>query len=81
MRQHATSNPSPPPGTGKRSRSEWGVIRTLVPYLLEFKGRVVLALACLIAAKFGNVGVPVVLKHIVDALTIRPGDPGAVLVA
>ena len=80
MRQHASAPSAPPPGTGKRSRSEWGVIRTLVPYLLEFKGRVVLALACLIAAKFGNVGVPLVLKHIVDALSIKPTEPAAVLV-
>ena len=80
MRQHASAPSAPPPGTGKRSRSEWGVIRTLVPYLLEFKGRVVLALVCLIAAKVGNIGVPVVLKHIVDALSIRPTEPAAVLV-
>ncbi len=77
MRSHPSA---PTPDFVKRSRSEWGVIRTLVPYLLEFKGRVVLALACLIAAKFGNVGVPIVLKHIVDALSIKPTSPGAVLV-
>ncbi len=64
----------------KRTRSEWGVLKSLLPYLLEFKGRVALALAFLIAAKFGNVGVPLVLKHIVDALSIKPTDPGAVLV-
>ena len=79
MRQRASSEPPPPPGAAS-ARSEWGVIRTLVPYLWEFKWRVVLALACLIAAKVGNVGVPLVLKHIVDALSIRPTEPGAVLV-
>ena len=73
------SDPSPPPQAG-RSRSEWGVIATLVPYLWEFKGRVVLALLCLVAAKAGNVGIPLVLKHIVDALSIKPTEPGAVLV-
>ena len=61
-------------------RSEWGVLKTLAPYLWEFKGRVVLALVCLVAAKFGNVGVPLVLKRIVDALSLKPGDPAAVLV-
>ena len=73
------SDPSPPPQAG-RSRSEWGVIATLVPYLWEFKGRVVVALLCLVAAKAGNVGIPLVLKHIVDALSIKPTEPGAVLV-
>ena len=79
MRQHAPSS-LPPAEPGTRSRSEWGVIKSLVPYLWEFKGRVLLALACLIAAKFGNVGVPLVLKHIVDALSIKPTEPAAVLV-
>ncbi len=63
-----------------RTRSEWGVLKTLVPYLWDFKWRVMLALAFLVAAKFGNVGVPLVLKRIVDALSIKPTDPAAVLV-
>ena len=40
----------------------------LLPYLLEFKGRVALALTLLILAKLANVGVPLLLKEIVDAL-------------
>ena len=80
MRDRPPPLPVPPAASTKSTRSEWGVIKSLVPYLWAFKGRVVLALACLIAAKVGNVGVPLVLKHIVDALTIRPGDPAAVLV-
>ena len=44
-------------------------MRTLLPYLLAYKGRVFLALACLVAAKLANVGVPLVLKQIVDRLT------------
>ena len=40
----------------------------LLPYLLEFKARVALALALLILAKLANVGVPLILKEIVDAL-------------
>ena len=78
MRRHPSSD-SPPPNSG-RSRSEWGVLKTLVPYLWEYKGRVVLALTFLIAAKIGNVSVPVISKHIVDALTIKAGDPHALLV-
>jgi ATP-binding cassette subfamily B protein len=40
----------------------------LLPYLWEFKGRVVVALLFLTIAKLANVGVPLVLKEVVDAL-------------
>lgn len=46
----------------------WRVLLDLWPYLMEFKGRVVLALLCLIAAKVANIGLPFVLKHVVDGL-------------
>ena len=39
----------------------------MLPYLAEFRGRALLALACLVMAKLANVGVPILLKHIVDA--------------
>ena len=42
--------------------------------------RVVLALLMMVAAKVSNVGVPIVLKDIVDALDLKPGDPRAALV-
>ncbi len=58
------------------SRNDWQVIRTLLPYLLEFKGRVALALILLVMAKFASVAVPLVLKEIVDALD----QPRAMLV-
>ena len=48
---------------------------TLLPYLWEFKVRVILALSLLILAKLANVSVPLVLKEIVDALD----QPRAVL--
>ena len=59
--------------TGKppSNRNDWKTIRTLLPYLREFKGRVALSMAFLILAKLANVGVPLVLKSIVDALN-RP---------
>jgi len=47
---------------------EWQVLRTLLPYVLEYKWRVGFALACLIAAKLANVGVPLVMKQVVDRL-------------
>jgi len=49
----------------------WHTIRTLLPYLWEFKARVILALAFLVAAKVANVGVPLVMKEIVDALDVK----------
>lgn len=55
------------------NRNDWKTIRSLLPYLWEFKGRVVLALSLLIMAKLANVGVPLVLKEIIDALD-RPRD-------
>ncbi|MGB7651379.1 MAG: ABC transporter ATP-binding protein/permease [Gallionella sp.] len=43
-------------------------LRSLIPYLLEFKTRVVLAMLLLVVAKLANVGVPLVLKQIIDAM-------------
>jgi len=40
----------------------------LLPYLWEFKGRVVFALLLLIASKLANVGVPLLFKRVIDAL-------------
>jgi len=56
--------------TGKppSNRNDWKTIRTLLPYLWEFRGRVVIAMTFLILAKLANVGVPLVLKDVVDAL-------------
>jgi ATP-binding cassette, subfamily B, heavy metal transporter len=51
--------------------NEWRVLGTLLPYVLEYKWRVGFALACLIAAKLANVGVPLVMKRVVDSLDPR----------
>jgi len=51
-----------------KNRNDWKTIRTLLPYLWEFKGRVILAILLLLAAKVASVAVPLVLKDIVDAL-------------
>jgi ATP-binding cassette, subfamily B, heavy metal transporter len=61
-------------------RSDWQTLRRLLPYLWEYKWRVAAALAFMVAAKLANVGVPLLLKDIVDALSIKPGNPVAVLV-
>ncbi|TAM46612.1 MAG: ABC transporter ATP-binding protein/permease [Gammaproteobacteria bacterium] len=56
-------------GKPPEDRNDWLTIRSLLPYLWEFKGRVFLALGFLAAAKVANVTVPLVLKEIVDALS------------
>jgi ATP-binding cassette, subfamily B, heavy metal transporter len=51
-----------------RRRNDWRVVRLLLPYLWEYRARVVIALAFLVVAKLANVGVPLVLKEVVDSL-------------
>jgi len=48
--------------------NEWRSVSVLLPYIWEFRGRVLLALAFLGSAKLANVGVPLVMKGIVDGL-------------
>jgi len=55
-------------------------LKTLIPYLWVYKWRVLAAMLCLIGAKLANVGVPVVLKQLVDQMTISPSHPHALLV-
>jgi ATP-binding cassette subfamily B protein len=49
------------------ARSDWRVIRSLLPYLWDFRWRVALALTFLVTAKLANIGVPLLLKEIVDS--------------
>ena len=60
-----------PPST---NRNDLGNIRSLLPYLWEYRGRVFIALACLVLAKVANVGVPLVLKSLVDKLNVSAAD-------
>jgi ATP-binding cassette subfamily B protein len=70
--QRSFSIPAPLKGTaGTKQRSEWRAVGMLLPYLWEFRVRVGLALAFLISAKLANVGVPLVLKEVVDSLDAR----------
>ena len=59
---------------------DWKVIRDLIPYLLEYKFRVTVALACLVAAKVTNLGIPILLKRLIDNLNVRIDSPEALLV-
>ena len=49
-----------------KKRTDWANLRRLFPYLWAYRGRILLALACLMLAKVATVGVPLVLKQIVD---------------
>ncbi|MDP3482893.1 MAG: ABC transporter ATP-binding protein/permease, partial [Sulfuricella sp.] len=79
LSEHSHSSTTPQPGqTDLRS------IGRLFPYLWEFRGRVLLALALLIGAKLAAVMVPLVLKEIIDALDKSRADlvlPLALIIA
>jgi len=62
-----TRSPGPTPAPAAR-RSDWGALATLLPYLREYRGRVLAALVFLVAAKLANVSVPLVMKAVVDGL-------------
>jgi len=49
-------------------RRDWHNLRRVVPLIWVHRGRAGIALACLMAAKLATVGVPIVLKHVIDAL-------------
>ena len=61
-------------------RGDWRVIRDLLPYLLEYRFRVIIALSCLIAAKVVNLGIPIVMKELIDSLDVKASSPQALLV-
>ncbi len=56
----------PPPESSQAEN--WGVLKRLLPYLAEFKGRIVLALMFLVAAKLATTGLPFVIKGMVDQM-------------
>ncbi len=51
-------------------RRDWHNLRRMLPYLWDYRGRALFALGCLITAKLANVGIPVVMKQIVDHMDI-----------
>jgi ATP-binding cassette subfamily B protein len=63
-----------------KTRSDAATLARLLPYLWEYKWRVAAAIALMLGAKMANVGVPLLLKQLVDAMTIAPGAPAALLV-
>ncbi|PLC49528.1 metal ABC transporter permease [Pollutimonas subterranea] len=63
-------------GPAPGGRDDIKTIKSLLPYVWQFKRRVAAALACLIAAKVASVILPLFLKDIVDKLSL----PGTLLV-
>jgi ATP-binding cassette subfamily B protein len=63
-----------------RQHGDWQVIKNLMPYIWQFKARVIITLLCLIATKVANLGVPIVLKKIVDTLSINSSSQMLVVV-
>ncbi len=73
MRHHAASSPALPANTPPRvAASDWVTLRKLFPYLWEYKWRVMAALSFMVGAKLANVGVPLLLKELIDAMSPQP---------
>ncbi len=82
MRSHASAAHSSPdtslaPGTTPPPRrSDWDTLKRLFPYLWDYKWRVMAALAFMVGAKVANVGVPLLLKNLVDTMNPAGGTGG-----
>ena len=75
------SSLAPPEAAGPAGpRSDWRTLSRLFPYLWQYRWRVAAALLFLVAAKVANLGVPLLLKQLVDGLAPGPVDMRAVLV-
>lgn len=48
-------------------RNDWGNLKRIFYYLHAYRGRALFALLCLVVAKLANIGVPLVLRDIVDS--------------
>jgi ATP-binding cassette subfamily B protein len=92
MRRHGESLPAVSASNASATtpvavpRSDWSTLKRLFPYLWAYKWRVMAALAFMVGAKLANVAVPLLLKKLVDALTLTPQQsllavPVALLVA
>ncbi len=74
------------PGPEPAQRHDWQTLKSLLPFIWAYKGRVIFALGCLLAAKGANVSVPIVFKHLIDGLSLTAEQafivaPAALLLA
>ena len=86
MRHHGHSSPAAPASSTApadavlQERSDGRTLQRLLPYLWTYKLRVIIALAFMVGAKLANVSVPILLKDLIDTMTLKPADPAAVLI-
>ncbi len=81
MRHHGETAPSTPGTTTPApATSDWATLNRLLPYLWQYKWRVIAAIVFMVGAKLANVSVPLLLKTLVDTMNFKPGDPAALLV-
>ena len=81
MRHPGSSYPRIPSSTiSLEDDSDWHTLKRLFPYLWEYKWRVMAALSFMVGAKLANVGVPLLLKELIDSMTPQPTVAQAVLV-
>ncbi|MGR6874288.1 ABC transporter transmembrane domain-containing protein [Pseudomonas sp. HK3] len=60
---------------------DWSIVKQIVPYLIEYKRRVFLAVMCLVLAKVASVGMPFILKKVVDDLDAQMNGASALIIA
>jgi ATP-binding cassette, subfamily B, heavy metal transporter len=77
---HPSLAVSAAPAPAAAQRTDWATVGKLLPYLWRYRWRVGLALAFMLGAKFSNVGVPLLLKSLVDTLAIKPGSAASLAV-
>jgi len=80
MRHHGHSSTAAPADSAPQERSDGRTLQRLLPYLWTYKWRVIIALGFMVGAKLANVSVPILLKDLIDTMTLKPGDPAAVLI-
>ena len=81
MRHPGSSYPRIPSSTiTLEDESDWHTLKRLFPYLWDYKWRVMAALSFMVGAKLANVGVPLLLKELIDSMTPQPTVAQAVLV-
>lgn len=49
------------------NRNDWVNIKRIAEYLKAYRGRALFALFCLIVAKWANIGIPLILRDLVDS--------------
>lgn len=77
MRRH--SHLAEPSNQANSERDDWATLKSLFPYLWVYKWRVLLAMLFLFMAKVSIVAVPVVLKELIDSMSIRPSASQAII--